>query len=136
MLLANKDKMQFFDGMNDADIALIIKSVDFKSFLKGDTIIKEDECAETIYVILSGECNAIVSDIVVGKLYSNSIIGEVSGMSTGFRQATVVATKDLQVIELVIDYDKFDKYIVPFSYFYRNISLSLSQKITNSNAKR
>lgn len=135
MLIENKDKLNIFDGMNDADIALIVKSVNFKSFRKGETIIKENESSQNIYFILSGECNAIVSDIVVGTLYSNAVIGEISGISKGIRNATVLATEDLQVIELQIDYDNFDKYIVPFSYFYRNISLSISHKITNSNAK-
>lgn len=132
-LLSKKESFHIFNDMSDVDIKLITSYVGFKKFNKGETIIKEDDLSRTIYFILSGECNAIASKTVVATITANTIVGEVSGLSEGLRKASIVATKDVFALELLIDYDSFNKNIVPFAYFYRNLVKSLISKITITN---
>lgn len=132
-LISNKESFHIFENMSNADIALITSYVGFKKFTKGEAITKEHDLSRSIYFIISGECNAIVSKTIVATITPHTVIGEISGLSDGLRTASVIATKDVHVLELLIDYDSFHKNIVPFAYFYRNLAKSLSHKITDTN---
>ena len=135
-LLTNKKKFHIFKDMTDADIVAIIVKVEFNTFNKGEIVIKEGDKSEMVYFILSGECNVVASRSVVGTLGHHALFGEISGLEQRERQATVRATKDTVALAFLINYAHFEKSIVPFAYFYRNITKNLIEKITNLNARR
>ncbi len=135
-LLASKEKFHIFKSMNDADIVSIVIKVEFTTFAKGEIVIKEGDHSEMVYFILAGECNVVTSRSVVGVLGVNALFGEISGLEKRARQATVRATQDTVTLAFLINYDNFEKCIVPFAYFYRNISKDLIDKLTKLNARK
>ena len=135
-LIASKEKFHIFKGMNDADIIAIVIKVEFNAFTKGEIIIKEGDKSEMVYFILSGECNVVTSRAVVGVLGPHALFGEISGLEQRPRQATVRATQDVIALAFLINYANFERSIVPFAYFYRNISKNLIEKLTNLNARK
>jgi len=135
-LLASKEKFHIFQGMNDADIVAIIIKVEFSSFAKGEIVVKEGDKSEMVYFILSGECNVVASRSVVGILGSHALFGEISGLEQRARQATVRATSDVMTLAFLINYKNFERAIVPFAYFYKNISKNLVEKLTKLNARK
>ena len=132
-LLLDREKFNIFNDMSSSDIALIVTNVKFNFFAQGEIIIKENDISEIVYLIISGECEVTISNSIVGILESDAIFGEISGATQSPRQATIIATQDTYVVSFLIDYDSFDNFIVPFAYFYRNITKSLISKIVKLN---
>lgn len=135
-LLASKDKFHIFAGMNDADITAILIRVEFNTFSQGEIIIKEGDKSEMVYFILSGKCNVVAARSVVGVLGSHALFGEISGIEQRPRQATVRATTDVTALAFLINYKVFERAIVPFAYFYKNITKNLIEKLTKLNARK
>ena len=135
-LLASKEKFHIFQGMTDADIVAIVIKVEFTTFNKGEIVIKEGDKSEMVYFILSGKCNVVASRSVVGTLGFHSLFGEISGLEQSPRQATVRANTDVHALAFLINYKNFERAIVPFAYFYRNISKNLIDKLTKLNARK
>ena len=89
-----------------------------------------------VYFILSGSCNVIANRSVVGVLPAHSLFGEIAGIEKRPRQATVRATKSVLVLSFLINYANFERSLVPFAYFFRNISKNLVRKLTLLNARK
>jgi signal-transduction protein with cAMP-binding, CBS, and nucleotidyltransferase domain len=135
-LLASKEKFHIFNGMNDADITAIVVKVEFNTFAKGEIVIKEGDKSEMVYFILSGTCNVVASRSVVGTLESHALFGEISGLEQSPRQATVRATSDVVALAFLINYKNFERAIVPFAYFYKNLTKNLIGKLTRLNIRK
>jgi len=106
--------LTFFSDLSDNElstVATVIKKQDFKL---GDTIFKESEDGQSIYIIRKGEVKAckIAPD---GELFTltimkdGEIFGEMSFLDGRPRSATIVAVSDVETY--VIDKNDFETLV-------------------------
>jgi len=135
-LLDKKGKFHIFHGMNDADIISIVDKVEFRVFDIGEIIIREGDKTDMIYFIFSGKCNVIANKGIVGTLGVGSLFGEIAGLEKQPRAATVRATTKTMALTFTIKYDSFERSIVPFAHFFRNVTKDLISKLARANKRK
>jgi len=64
---------------------------------KGETLFKEGECGEEMYVLLSGTVDIFVNHKLVEKAGDGSILGEMGLVGDQPHSATVIATSDCRL---------------------------------------
>ncbi len=107
-------EQQFFADLTDDELAIISKITSRKDFKLGDTVFKESEDGQSIYVLKSGEVKAckVAPD---GELFTltimkdGDIFGEMSFLDGRPRSATIVAMSDL--VTYVIERSDFETIV-------------------------
>jgi len=96
-----------FEGVPASARAALADKFELHSFKKGDVVISEGDVGESFFLIRSGKvqvstCDAKHHDrsIVLGELSDGSFFGEVALLTDKPRTATVIATTDLELMEL------------------------------------
>ena len=69
-------------------------------FKAGETLFKEGEVGDLMYVLLKGTVDVFVSDRLVGSFQAVEIIGEMALIDRAPRSATVVAKTDCECVTL------------------------------------
>jgi CRP-like cAMP-binding protein len=104
----------FFADLTDDELTVISKITSRKDFKLGDTVFKESEDGQSVYVLKSGEVKAckIAPD---GELFTltimkdGDIFGEMSFLDGRPRSATIVAMSDL--VTYVIERSDFETIV-------------------------
>ena len=96
-------KEPFFADLTDTEREVIAAIAHQKNFNVGETIFKESEEGQSIYVIRSGEVKASVSapngeSFTLTMLKDGDIFGQMSFIDGRPRSATIVATSDVDAI--------------------------------------
>ncbi len=107
-------EMAFFSDLSDNELATVAGVVKKQNFKIGDTVFKESEDGQSIYIIRKGEVKAckIAPD---GDLFTltimkdGEIFGEMSFLDGRPRSATIVAVSDLETY--VIDKQDFETLV-------------------------
>lgn len=107
-------EIPFFADLTDAEVAVLAPYLKVQSFKTGDTIFKESENGESIYIIKKGEVKAckIAPD---GELFTltlmkdGDIFGEMSFLDGRPRSATIVAISDIETY--VMEKNDFEKLV-------------------------
>jgi len=73
-------------------------STDRKIVKAGETIFKEGEAGDRMFVVLKGIFDVFVAGNLVGSFEAVEIIGEMAVVDPGFRSATVIARTDCQLV--------------------------------------
>ncbi|MBI5345502.1 MAG: cyclic nucleotide-binding domain-containing protein [Deltaproteobacteria bacterium] len=106
--------IQFFADLSDDELKVIAKIIRKKEFKTGDTVFKESEDGQSIYVIKSGEVKACKT-APDGELFTltlmkdGDIFGEMSFLDGRPRSATIVAISDLETY--MIDKKDFETIV-------------------------
>src|SRR3970040_869720 len=106
--------MQFFSDLNDEELKVIAGIVKKKDFKLGDTIFKESEDGQSLFIIRKGEVKACKT-APDGELFTltimkdGDIFGEMSFLDGRPRSATIVAVSDLDTY--VIDKNDFETLV-------------------------
>lgn len=106
--------LTFFADLTDNELATVATVVKKQEFKLGDTVFKESEDGQSIYIIRKGEVKAckIAPD---GELFTltimkdGEIFGEMSFLDGRPRSATIVAVSDLETY--VIDKNDFETLV-------------------------
>lgn len=69
-------------------------------FKAGETLFKEGEVGDLMYVLLQGTVDVFVSDRLVGSFQAVEVIGEMALIDRAPRSATVVAKTDCEFVTL------------------------------------
>lgn len=94
-------ELQFFVDFTDNEIATIATIIKKKDFKTGDTVFKESEDGQSMYVIRKGEVKACKT-APDGELFTltmmkdGDIFGEMSFLDGRPRSASIVAISDLE----------------------------------------
>lgn len=94
-------EIQFFSDFNDDEIKVIAGIVRKKDFRLGETIFKESEDGQSLYILKKGEVKACKT-APDGELFTltimkdGDIFGEMSFLDGRPRSATVVAISDIE----------------------------------------
>lgn len=105
---------RFFDDLTEAELEVIAKITSQKSFKLGETIFKEAEEGQSLYVIQNGEVKASVSapngeTFTLTLLKGGDIFGQMSFVDGRPRSATIMAISEVET--LVIDKADFEAII-------------------------
>lgn len=107
-------EVQFFADLTDPEVAAISPIVKKKSFKTGETIFKESEDGQSLYIIRKGEVKACKT-APDGELFTltimkdGDIFGEMSFLDGRPRSATIVAVSDLETY--YIDKNDFETLV-------------------------
>ncbi|MCA9581675.1 MAG: cyclic nucleotide-binding domain-containing protein [Myxococcales bacterium] len=91
-----------FKSLDDAGRTRVLSSGYVCAFSGGDTIIRQGEVGDTMYMVLSGEVTVTAhsedAEVPLANLGRGACIGEVSIIRGGERTATVVASNDVELV--------------------------------------
>ncbi len=85
-------------------VNLVLRYAKIRSFIEGETIVKEGERSDSVYIILSGKVDVCKTDIF-GKSFcitrseEGSIIGEMGVFMDMKRSATMIARTDVKTAQ-------------------------------------
>ena len=131
-----KNKINLFKNMKDEDIRLILKDINFVRYQIGETIIKEGDTSEELYILLEGKCKVNVGPTNVGVIEVNQAFGEFSAITKSPRHATVRALKACKVISFKIAFDILEKELHGFAVLYKNFVDELIKKVDATNLEK
>lgn len=94
---------RFFADLTDSELEVMAKITSQKNFKTGETIFKESEEGQSLYVIRSGEVKASVSApngevFTLTMLKDGDIFGQMSFIDGRPRSATIIAASDVDTI--------------------------------------
>lgn len=97
--------IHLFSALNKEQIENISQSCVSKNYKSGETIFKEKEVGNSVYIIASGEVRihkSVATDnpIHLATLKENSLFGELSLITDIPRSATAIANNDVGLIEV------------------------------------
>ncbi|MEE8575099.1 MAG: cyclic nucleotide-binding domain-containing protein [Thermodesulfobacteriota bacterium] len=107
-------ELQFFSDFTDAELEVVSTVVKKKDFTTGETVFKESETGESLYMIHRGEVKACKMG-PDGELFTltlmkdGEIFGEMSFLDGRPRSATIVAISDLETY--MIDKPDFETLV-------------------------
>lgn len=98
-------RVPLFSSMNDAEISLLDSSADTVSYKEGDLLIKEGDVADSLYVILFGKVKVFTKnnegdEIILNELGQGDYVGELALLDDEPRSASVMATKNTEVMKI------------------------------------
>ena len=67
-----------FEGLNDVQISKLLRAADWKNFVLGDIITRQDAPVDALYFIVQGRAEVSVDGIAVAHLESGTFIGEIA----------------------------------------------------------
>jgi CRP-like cAMP-binding protein len=115
--------------MTTQKIGIFRHATDLRTFKAGDTIFREGDTADVMYVVQAGELDVVYSGKVVEKLTDGDLFGEMSLISEEPRSATVVARTDCRLVP--IDLKGFMFLVEETPYFAVQVMRIMSSRIRN-----
>ena len=137
-----------FDGLGFAELADVAAAMSYREFAAGQTVCREGEPGESLFVIVEGLVQIRVSrlahpearalsffagDRVAGKLRSGDVIGAMSLISGEPRSATVVASIPTGMLEL--GRDAFRALIARLPRVLENLVRILGRRLGEASAR-
>ena len=97
------EKIDFFEGLADAEIQQIESAAERRKYEKGTVILKEDDATDYLYILLSGQVHAYLDDeegkrIIVNSIGPYELFGELAMFSGDKRSANIRAVETCEVI--------------------------------------
>ncbi len=80
-----------------AELADLLQEMDI---LPGETIIKEGETGESLYIIVDGKVEVVDDNRVLNQLGARAVFGELSLLDSSPRTATIRALEDTTLLRL------------------------------------
>jgi len=112
-------------------IKIFENTKDFKTFQAGETIFKEGEAGDLMYVVKHGEVEISVRGMVVETVTTGGIIGEMALIDTGPRSATASAFTDCQLVP--INEQRFLFLVQQTPYFSLEVMQIMGNRLRNMN---
>lgn len=97
------------------------------SIAAGQTLFREGEDGQMMYVLTTGKAEVIVNNRVVETLQHGSIVGEMGIVSPGPRSASVVATTDCEFV--AIDEKRFQFLVQQTPFFATQVMRVLAERL-------
>lgn len=128
-----------FDGVADADVALIFPFLETRKFKAGDCIISEGKPGDAIYVIAKGTVRVTKhkaggGDLLLGEMGRGDAFGEMGVLDDAATTASVHATKPTTtlVISKQAFHDIFEFRPNAFRSIMCNIAKDLSVRLRDA----
>lgn len=140
MLLTIRDRIHFFDGMEEGEILDVLESVDFLRLKKDDTVFEQFSSGKEIYYIIKGDVtisgysekgvaaednHASLTILEEGQVFGE--LGPILGESRSARASVASSDAFIMVMELK------EEESLSMSKVYRNLMRSLARKLIRTN---
>jgi CRP/FNR family transcriptional regulator, cyclic AMP receptor protein len=102
-----------------------------RSFKAGDTIFREGDAAEELFVVKTGKVEIRLGNRLLETLPERSIFGEMALIDHGPRSATAVAATDATLVP--VDEKQFLLMVSRTPYFALNVMRVLVRRLRASN---
>ena len=89
------ERVQLFEGLDDAEVAEISRLFKERSFAAGETVAKEGAGGASFFIIKSGEAVVTTNGRVRATLGAGDHFGEIALIDEGARSATITASTEL-----------------------------------------
>ncbi|MEO8384878.1 MAG: cyclic nucleotide-binding domain-containing protein [Betaproteobacteria bacterium] len=106
---------------------LLVHQTDLLALSAGETLFKEGEAGDTMYVLMSGTADVIVKGHVVELADAGAILGELALIDNSPRSANVVATGECNL--LAIDAKRFTELVQEVPGFAMYVMQSMAARL-------
>jgi CRP-like cAMP-binding protein len=89
-----------FSGLNDSQIAKLLRASDWKDVLPGEKLTRQDATVDALYFLCSGRASVVVNNSFVTYLDKGSFIGEMAYLTGNLAAATVVIDEPSRILVL------------------------------------
>lgn len=96
----NLRQTEILSPLKDEDLDVLAKRVHLRIFGQGETVVRQGEEGNSLFVNLCGELEVSVDGMKVGMLRGGEFFGEMSLLTGEKRRATVVAAGEVWIIEI------------------------------------
>ena len=108
---------------------LLVHQTDLLVLATGETLFKEGEAGDTMYVLMSGTADISVNGHVVELANAGAILGELALIDNSPRSANVVATSECNLI--AIDAKRFAELVRDVPGFAMYVMQSMAARLRN-----
>jgi CRP-like cAMP-binding protein len=129
---------QSFVGLDDAQIARLLKAADWRDAQPGEILTQQDHAVDSLFFLCSGRASVEVNGSFETYLEKGSFIGEIAYLTGNLATATVVIDEPSRVLAFsklrmakVTDKDSRIAGII-----YELLGRDLAQKMRRSNTRR
>jgi CRP/FNR family cyclic AMP-dependent transcriptional regulator len=116
--------------MNPAE--LFRQETDALHLAPGDSLFREGEKGEKMYVLLEGEMEILLGDFVLERVGQGALIGEMALIDDSPRTASVVAKTPCRLAE--IDRLRFHFLVQQTPHFATHVMKTLADRLRHMNA--
>jgi CRP/FNR family cyclic AMP-dependent transcriptional regulator len=116
--------------MNPAE--LFRQETDALQLAPGDSLFREGEKGEKMYVLLEGEMEILLGDFVLEMVGKGALIGEMALIDDNPRTASVVAKTSCRLAE--IDRRRFHFLVQQTPHFATHVMKTLADRLRHMNA--
>jgi CRP-like cAMP-binding protein len=108
-----------FSGLSKRELNRLAADTDELTFAPGETVVREGDLGETMFVVLEGEGKVVRSGKDLGTVLPGDFFGELAAIDAQPRSASVVAVTRLRVLRL------FRRHLMALLKDERQITLKL-----------
>ena len=127
-----------FEGLDDIQIAKLLRAADWRSFAVGDVITRQDAPVDALYFILSGRAKVEVDGQVLAHLESGAFIGEIAYLTGNLATAKVTIEEQARLLAFsrmrMAKVTAGDRQIN--GILYQVLGRDLAQKMRQANTRR
>lgn len=91
-------KMRLFRPLNDRELLRVLQVTDVVSYEPGETVMKQGENGEELFIVLSGKVEILRGDAVIATLEQGAHVGEMSLVRNQPRSATVRSADNAELM--------------------------------------
>ncbi len=123
-----------FDGLSASQLAQIAARMRTRAITRGQILVAEGAVPNALYIVVSGRfaVETSASEAVVAEIRAGFPIGEIAFFAGGTRSATVRASRDSIVVELLRG--EFDALCADHPELWRTITASLARRLRRATA--
>jgi CRP-like cAMP-binding protein len=129
---------QSFAGLDDAQIARLLKAADWRDAQPGEILTKQDHAVDSLFFLCSGRASVEVNGSFETYLEKGSFIGEIAYLTGNLATATVVIDEPSRVLafskQRMAKVTNTDSRIA--GIIYELLGRDLAQKMRRSNTRR
>jgi CRP-like cAMP-binding protein len=130
-------KIPFFAGLPTARLKLIAYTAEVVEFAPGETIVRQGDSADAVYIVTEGEAEVLLQDvdgheIILTTMGRHSLFGETAVISKGRRTATVRARE--RVVTFKISAEVFLDLVRQSPEIGMQVMTVLAQRLERSSA--
>jgi CRP/FNR family cyclic AMP-dependent transcriptional regulator len=114
-------------------LELFRNETNLKPLAAGQTLFKEGEAGNLMYVLMHGTAEIIVNNKVVEFAHAGSIVGEMGMIDEGPRSATVKAMSDCKF--LPVDRALFDHHVMHTPQFAQYVMRVIADRLRRTDAR-
>ncbi|MDE2385973.1 MAG: cyclic nucleotide-binding domain-containing protein [Alphaproteobacteria bacterium] len=127
-----------FEGLDDTQIAKLLRAADWKTFAPGDLITRQDAPVDALYFILSGRAKVEVDGHTVAHLDNGAFIGEIAYLTGNPATARVTVEEPARMLAFsrmrMAKVTASDKQIN--GILFQVLGRDLAQKMRQSNTRK